>query len=115
MKNFDVDNGHRRKRRRPRRKPQRHYAPYRALIGVLLRMGIPVKAHSVHDAARKVGCTPEYVRAMKVLVEANKKDLIAAVLAGRVLLLDAAAQVRFRALKNAVALSIPDVGRWSET
>ena len=89
-----------RKRRRPCRKPQRHYAPYRALIGVLLRLGIPVKAHSVHDAARKVGSTAEYIRAMKVLVEANKKDLIAAVLAGRVSLLDAAAQVRFRALKK---------------
>jgi hypothetical protein len=100
MKHFDAGNVPRRKRRRPSRKPQRHYAPYRALVGVLLRYGIPIKAHSVHDAARKVGCTPEYVRAMKVLVEANNKELIAAVLAGRVFLLDAASQVRFRRIKK---------------
>jgi hypothetical protein len=83
-----------------RRKLQQHYTHYRALTGALLYLGIPIKAHSMHDAARKVGAAPRYIRAMRVLVEADKKDLIAAVLAGRVSLLDAAAQVRFRGLKK---------------
>jgi len=78
------------------RKRQRDNAAWRACVGAMLRLGMPVKPRSLHDAATDVGSTPTYVNAMKVLIEANQDHLIAAVLAGRVPLLDAAAHARRR-------------------
>jgi hypothetical protein len=85
-------------RRRPRRNRNLQYenATWRAFIGALLRLGVPVKARSGHDAARKVGSTPAYVNAMITLMEADEDDLVFAVLVGQVPLLEAAAHVRKR-------------------
>ena len=91
------------------RNTQRKNALQRALIGALLLLDLPIKTKSLSDAALKVGSTPKYVAAMKLLVESLDGRLLDAVLDGHVPLLKAAASTRNRAkLFTAYEASSPD-------
>lgn len=91
-----IGDGHTRQARRPRRNLQYSNAAWRGYIGAMMRLGVPVTASSLHDAATKVGSSPMYIAAFTTLIEAEEKHLIDAVLAGQVSLLEAAAHVRKR-------------------
>ena len=90
------NNGHARQVR-PYRNLQRASATFRAFIGAKLLLGIPTKPESYFGAAMMVGSSPQYIAAMKTLIEANAWDLIDAVLDGYVPIVEAADSMRQRA------------------
>ena len=76
---------------------QYNNATYRAMIGAELLLNIPIKPRGLLHAATMVGSTPQYIAAMKTLIEADAWSLISAVLDDRIPLLGAAHSMRTRA------------------
>jgi hypothetical protein len=70
---------------------------FRAFIGAKLLLGIPIEPRTVFGAAIMVGSSPQHVAAMKILIEANAWDLVDAVLADEVPIIEAADSMRTRA------------------
>jgi len=89
--------------RQPRRKPKSQFrngerrAVKRALTGAGIRLGQPVQASSLVNAAQHVGSTAPYVEADVWVLQAEDPALLDDVLSGREPLVSAAAKVRRRA------------------